>query len=202
MLDIIVKGGLMMLPIMLASIVSMALVIERILFWRRQKGAHNAIEIIREAEACRFERALSICDANASPVTRVLKAGILRRTNGAALAMEAEAIGEVREMGRYLPALDTIITLAPLLGLLGTIAGMISSFGIIAEAGLSKPLAVTGGISEALIATAAGIVVAVVTLIPHNFFQSRAEKATAEIERYATRLEMALALSREQAGRQ
>ncbi|OGP20863.1 MAG: hypothetical protein A2054_05125 [Deltaproteobacteria bacterium GWA2_55_10] len=202
MLDILASGGLLMVPIILASIVSMALVIERILFWRRQRTPASMLEIIKEAEAGRFEKALTLCNANDSPVTRVLKAGLMSRTNRAALAMEAEATGEVREMNRYLPALDTIITLAPLLGLLGTIVGMIGSFGIIAEAGLSKPLAVTGGISEALIATAAGIIVAVVTLIPHNFFQSKSEKATAEIERYATRLEMALAASKDaQAGR-
>lgn len=193
MLDILVRGGVLMVPILLASIVSLALIIERALFWRKQKCSERIIEVLKEAEAGSFDRAASLCDAEASPVARVLKAGLKSRDNGAALAMEAEAMGEVREMNRYLSALDTIITLAPLLGLLGTIVGMIGSFGIIAEAGLTKPLAVTGGISEALIATAAGIIVAVLTLVPHNFFQSRAERMTGEIERYATRLEMALA---------
>lgn len=192
MLDILVKGGVLMVPILLASVVSLALIIERVLFWRRQRCSEKIIEVLKEAEAGRFEKAIEMCDSDASPVARVLKAGLMSPEGGAALAMEAEAMGEVREMNRYLPALDTIITLAPLLGLLGTIVGMIGSFGIIAEAGLTRPLAVTGGISEALIATAAGIIVAVLTLVPHNFFQSRAERMTAEIERYATRLEMAI----------
>lgn len=191
MLDILVRGGVLMIPILLASIVSLALIIERVLFWKKQKSS-KVIEILKEAEAGKFEKATALCDAEESPVARVLKAGLMSRESGAALAMEAEAMGEVREMNRYLSALDTIITLAPLLGLLGTIVGMIGSFGIIAEAGLTRPLAVTGGISEALIATAAGIIVAVLTLIPHNFFQSKAERMTGEIERYATRLEMAL----------
>lgn len=192
MFEILVKGGVLMVPILLASIVSLALIIERALFWRRQKGCEKILDILKEAEAGGFEKASVMCDEVDSPVARVLKAGLANRGGGAALAMEAEAMGEVREMNRYLSALDTIITLAPLLGLLGTIVGMIGSFGVIAEAGLTKPLAVTGGISEALIATAAGIIVAVLTLVPHNFFQSKAERTTAEIERYATRLEMAL----------
>lgn len=192
MLDILVKGGVLMVPILLASIVSVALIIERALFWKKQKFSGNIIEILKEAEAGKFETAFALCDEEESPVARVLKAGLASRESGASFAMEAEAMGEIREMNKYLSALDTIITLAPLLGLLGTIVGMIGSFGIIAEAGLTKPLAVTGGISEALIATAAGIIVAVLTLIPHNFFQSRAEKMTGEIERYATKLEMAL----------
>lgn len=181
-----------MVPILLASVVSLALILERVMFWKKQKCSGNIMEVIKEAEAGRFEKAAALCDPASSPVTRVLKAGLMSREGGAALAMEAEAMGEVREMNRYLSALDTIITLAPLLGLLGTIVGMIGSFGIIAEAGLTKPLAVTGGISEALIATAAGIIVAVLTLVPHNFFQSKAERMTGEIERYATRLEMAI----------
>lgn len=192
MFEILVKGGALMVPILLASVVSLALIIDRALFWRRQKGCEKILEVLKEAEAGRFEKATALCDAIESPVARVLKAGLANRAGGAALAMEAEAMGEVKEMNRYLSALDTIITLAPLLGLLGTIVGMIGSFGVIAEAGLTKPLAVTGGISEALIATAAGIIVAVLTLVPHNYFQSKAEKTTAEIERYATRLEMAL----------
>ena len=77
---------------------------------------------------------------------------------------------------RRLVILDTIITLAPLLGLLGTITGMISSFGIMSDAGLGQPHAVTGGVAEALIATATGLLIAILTLIPYNYFTSRAEK--------------------------
>src|SRR5208283_1148052 len=96
---------------------------------------------------------------------------------------------------RGLVALDTIITLSPLLGLLGTIIGMINAFNVMAATGLGQPHAVTGGVAEALVCTAAGISVAIVTLIPYNYFLSRVEGETDLIESYATRLESAINVS-------
>lgn len=93
---------------------------------------------------------------------------------------------------RYLPILDTVITLAPLLGLLGTITGMISAFGIVSEAGLGQPHAITGGIAEALIATATGLLIAIMTLIPYNYFRSKVEQLTDVLEEQSTRLELLL----------
>ena len=122
---------------------------------------------------------------------KVLRAGLEQETNPVK-AMEAAGIAAIAEMRRGLPALDTIITLSPLLGLLGTIIGMVDSFKIMAIAGSSQPHAVTGGVAEALIATATGIVVAVITLIPYNYFLARVERETEKIEEYATRLELAL----------
>jgi len=109
--------------------------------------------------------------------------------------MESVATAEVSAMKRGLVALDTIITLSPLLGLLGTIIGMISAFNIMATAGLGQPHAVTGGVAEALVCTAAGISVAVVSLVPYNYFLSRVEGETDVIENYATRLELAISAS-------
>jgi biopolymer transport protein ExbB len=106
------------------------------------------------------------------------------RNPAAALAMEAAAQGELTGLRRYLPVLDTVITLSPLLGLLGTVTGMIGAFGIMAGAGLNQPTAITGGVAEALIATAAGLGVAIAALVPYNFFQSRAERMAETMERY------------------
>jgi biopolymer transport protein ExbB len=122
---------------------------------------------------------------------KILSVGITHRSEPAG-AMEAAGIAELSVMKRGLVALDTIITLSPLLGLLGTIIGMISSFNIMATTGLGQPHAVTGGVAEALIATASGITVAVVTLIPYNYFLNRVEREADVIETYATRLELAL----------
>jgi biopolymer transport protein ExbB len=94
--------------------------------------------------------------------------------------------------------LDTVITLAPLLGLLGTVTGMISSFGIVSEAGLGQPHAITGGVAEALIATATGLAVAILTLVPYNYFRARAETVTDLIEERATHLELLLTELQEQ----
>lgn len=192
MFSILVKGGVLMIPIIIASVVSMTLMIERFFYWRRHRSKPHPLEAIRLIEDGKTDEALRLSSSANSPIMRVIKAGLENRGHEPSLAMEAEAISEIKEMNRFLPALDTIITLAPLLGLLGTIIGMIGSFGVISEAGLNRPLAVTGGISEALIATAAGIVVAVATLIPYNFFIARTEKTAGEIEKYATRVELAL----------
>ncbi len=196
MFSILVKGGIVMVPIVTASIISMALVIERSFFWLRQRRRKRQKSLLDEAismaEAGDFNGALKALAGSDTPVTRVLRAGILQRDLDPAAAMEAGSISEVKSMQRHLSVLDTIITLAPLLGLLGTVAGMIQSFGILSETGIGNPLAVTGGIAEALIATAAGLTVAITTLIPYNYFLSMAERTLEDIECYSTRLEMVL----------
>jgi hypothetical protein len=88
--------------------------------------------------------------------------------------------------------IDTIMARVTLLGLLGTVTGMIGSFGIMSQAGIGQPHAVTGGVAEALIATATGLLIAILTLVPYNYFSNRAEREIEEIEYYASRLEMAL----------
>ena len=126
------------------------------------------------------------------PVARVLSAGLEYQHYAPALAMEAAAQAELQRVKAYLPVLDTIITLAPLLGLLGTITGMISAFGIVSEAGLGQPTAITRRIAEALIATAAGLCVALMTLLPYNYFHAKVDRLTERMEEQATRLELFL----------
>ena len=126
-----------------------------------------------------------------APLLKILNAGIEERT-APAKAMEAAAVAEISVMKRRLPVLDTIITLAPLLGLLGTIIGMIGSFQVMNLGVAGQPHAITGGVAEALIATAAGITVAAGSLIPYNYFLTRVERETETIEYYATRLEVEL----------
>src|SRR6266851_1240095 len=126
------------------------------------------------------------------PIARVLQAGLEYRQRSPGSAMEAAAQAEVRRVKAYLPVLDTIITLAPLLGLLGTITGMISAFGIVSDAGLGQPQAITGGVAEALIATATGLCIAIMTLLPYNYFRSAVDHLTERIEEQATRLELLL----------
>src|SRR5229473_5951761 len=106
--------------------------------------------------------------------------------------MEAAAQAELRRVKAYLPILDTIITLAPLLGLLGTITGMMSAFGLVSETGLGQPTAITSGSAEALIAPATGLCVALMTLLPYIYFLSKVEHVTERMEEQATRLELFL----------
>jgi len=114
------------------------------------------------------------------------------------LVLEAQAKQELGPMRRYLGVLDTMITLAPLLGIYGTITGMIRAFGFLSRAGLPDPQLVAAGIAEALITTAAGLTVAILAIPPYNFFAAKTEEIAHEIERSATALEL-LANQREEA---
>lgn len=199
MLNILIKGGWMMIPIALCSLVAVAIIAERFLFFRRPRSTSRVEEVIGLVRQGRIGEALRITDETSDtdttlPVMRVLSSGITHPFEPSG-AMEATAAIAVSSMKRGLVALDTIITLSPLLGLLGTIIGMIGSFNVMASAGLGQPHAVTGGVAEALICTAAGITVAVITLIPYNYFLSRVERETDFIETNATRLELALTVA-------
>ena len=189
---IIVKGGLVMIPLVLCSIVSLAVTIERLLYWHRISSKQPVEQMLVSVEHGKLKEALSEGRESPSPAARVLAAGLAHRNPSYSKAMEVAAQGEMPVLKRRLVILDTIITLAPLLGLLGTITGMISSFGIMSDTGLGQPHAVTGGVAEALIATATGLLIAILTLIPYNYFTSRAEKEMEDIEYFASRLELAL----------
>jgi biopolymer transport protein ExbB len=189
---ILAKGGLVMIPLLTASVISLAVIIERFMFWRRLRKRENDTIILQFVEAGNVEQAQKLANESRHPVARVLLAGLEYRQLSPATAMEATAQAELRRVKAYLPILDTIITLAPLLGLLGTITGMISAFGIVSETGLGQPTAITGGVAEALIATAAGLSIAIMTLIPYNYFRSQVEQLTERMEEQASRLELFL----------
>lgn len=199
MFQILIKGGWMMIPLAVCSLVAVTIIIDRIMFFRRIGVPHRGEEVLAEVREGRIDAALTIIDeapgadkGSPLPIMRVLFAGITHRSDPEG-AMGAAGIAELSLMKRGLVALDTIITLSPLLGLLGTIIGMIDSFKVMSSTGLGQPHAVTGGVAEALIATATGITIAVITLIPYNYFLSRIERETDLIEVFSTRLEMALA---------
>jgi biopolymer transport protein ExbB len=196
MLQILIKGGWMMIPIALCSLIAASVIFERFCFFARLRRAVDAESVLDLVHQGRIEDARTAIESMAEkksnlPMMKVLAAG-LNHPVEASGAMESAAITEIAQMKRGLAALDTIVTLAPLLGLLGTIIGMISSFNIMASTGLGQPHAVTGGVAEALIATACGISVAVATLIPYNYFLARIEKETDWIQTQATRMEVAL----------
>jgi biopolymer transport protein ExbB len=192
-IGIIIKGGPVMVPLLACSIISLAVVIERMIFWRRARSRAPIEELLQLVERREFTKATELGGKLDLPAARVLTAGLAHRNPSLTKALEVAAQAEIPVLKKRLTILDTIITLAPLLGLLGTITGMISSFGIMSEAGLGQPHAVTGGVAEALIATAAGLLIAIVTLIPYNYFSNRAEQELEEMEYYGSRLELLLA---------
>ena len=195
--SILVKGGLVMIPLVLCSLISLTVTIERILYWRQISSRQPVEQMLLSIEQGKLNDALSRGQESPLPAVRVLAAGLAHRNPSYSKAMEVAAQAELPILKRRLVVLDTIITLAPLLGLLGTITGMISSFGIMSDVGLGQPHAVTGGVAEALIATATGLLIAILTLVPYNYFTSRAEKEIEDIEYFSSRLELLLLAQQE-----
>ena len=196
-LAFLIKGGPVMVPLLLCSVISLAVTLERFLFWRRIGSKELIEQLLDFVERGNPEKALSLGKEAASPIARVLAAGLAHRNPSPSKAMEAAGQAEIPVLKQRLVILDTIITLAPLLGLLGTVTGMIGSFGIMSQSGIGQPHAVTGGVAEALIATATGLLIAILTLIPYNYFSSRAERELEKIDQYATRLEFLLSSQEE-----
>jgi biopolymer transport protein ExbB len=104
--------------------------------------------------------------------------------------MESAAADEIQRMRRFMTILDTMITVAPLLGIFGTVIGIITSFEMLGSAGIDRPQAVTAGVAQALITTATGLGIAILSVFPYNYFNTKVERAAMEIERYATSLEI------------
>ena len=192
LIQMLAKGGPVMIPPVLCSVVALAVVIERLGFWWRHGDVGPAERALELAERGKLDEALEIARRSGTATARVIAAGLAERQAPPAAAMEAAAQTEMGRLRSYLPVLDTIITLSPLLGLLGTVTGMIAAFGILSTSGMNQPNAITGGVAEALIATAAGLAIAIATLVPYNYFLSRAEQALDAMERLASRLDLAL----------
>ena len=189
------KGGPVMWPLLVTSLISATVVLERLFFMMRETRRRQpqlVADMLGKMERNEAEQALAIGRDSSDFVARALVHGIEHRRDGAANALLNGASQELRRFNQGLTVLDTAITLGPLLGLLGTVTGMIRSFGLLGADELSAPMAITGGIAEALIATAAGLVVAIVALIPFNYLNACAEEARHELEDASTRLELLL----------
>ena len=191
-IDIILKGGIVMIPLLACSLISLSLTIERLIFWARIRSQQAVQHMLTLVETGEFDRALKLGRDSHHPIARVMAAGLAHRNPAPAKAMEAAAQAQIPLLKSRLGTLDTIVTLAPLLGLLGTVVGMIGSFDIMSEAGMGQPHAVTGGVAEALIATASGLLIAILTLIPYNYFSTRVEKEMDAMEHFSSSLELLL----------
>lgn len=123
-------------------------------------------------------------------IIKILVTGIVHREFSMTKAMESAAAEEIRRLRRYMGVLDTMITVAPLMGIFGTVIGIIMSFEALGSAGIEHPQAVTAGIAQALITTATGLGIAILSVFPYNFFNLRIEKAVLNVEKYATSLEI------------
>jgi len=188
------QGGPVMWPILIVSIIALTVVIERCFWWtgrwfrrdpKRIEKVFTAIEQGDTAEASRLSR------GSRDPVLRMMWNGLNHQHTSLQGALQVAAGIEIKRAGRFLVVMDTLVTLAPLLGLLGTITGLIRSFSFLGNEELAVQ-AVTGGIAEALIATACGLGIAIFALIPFNFFTSRVSNLEFELQTAATNLEVML----------
>ena len=195
MIKIFLNGGPVMWPLLCCSIVTVATVLERLFFILREHSRRKpelVDQILERVEHHDLDGAIKIGSDNRDFVARVLTFALAHRAESFSSAVLRAANLELKQFNRGLAVLDTIITLAPLLGLLGTVTGMIHAFGLLGAQQLDAPEAITGGISQALLATAFGLGIAITALIPFNYLNSRLEEARHDIEDAATQLELHL----------
>jgi biopolymer transport protein ExbB len=193
MLDLFISGGPVMYPLLACSIIVMTVIIERIIFWIGMNNNRNKALVDEVLDLCRtgsWETIRVKTKGSKDYIIRILVSGILHRDFSMAKAMESAAAEEIKRMQKYMAVIDTMITVAPLLGIFGTVIGIILSFEMLGAAGIEHPQAVTAGIAQALITTAAGLGIAILSVFPFNYFNSRIEKAALDIEKYATSLEI------------
>lgn len=193
MLEIIQAGGWLMLPIILCSIVSLAICIERFWTLRSVKVAPPGLFIDVRARVAGQQVSADYLRSlqQGSPLGRVLAAGLASHQQGREImkeTIEEVASQVVHDLERYLNVLGTIAAITPLLGLLGTVVGMIREFTALQQEGVGSAALVAGGISEALITTAAGLTVAIPTIFLHRFFHRRVDDLVISMEQQAIRL--------------
>ena len=187
MLEMFQRGWVLMYPIALCSILALGIFFERIWTYARlgRLSALLARDVEELVQQGRLDEAVVVCRREPSPLARIYLAALHatnRRREHIKVLVEEVGSRETAIFGRYLGLMSTIASIAPLLGLLGTVLGMIKAFTIIAEAGVGTPSTLGGGISEALITTAAGLAVAIPTLLLHRYLAGRSERLSLELE--------------------
>jgi biopolymer transport protein ExbB len=193
MIDIFLKGGPVMYPLLACSIISLTVSIERFLFWAREDFRRNQPLVDEILDLCRvgdWEAVRRRVDGSKDYVIKILVSGILHREFSMTKAMETASADEIKRMRRYLNVLDTLITVSPLLGIFGTVIGIITSFEILGSSGIEHPQSVTAGIAQALITTATGLGIAILAVFPYNYFNSRVAYAALAIAKSTTSLEI------------
>jgi len=195
MIKIFLNGGPVMWPLLICSIITVATALERLFFIIRESARRKpqlVEKILERVEHHDLDGAIKIGSDNKDFVARVLTFALAHRAESFSSAVLRAANLELKKFNRGLAVLDTIVTLAPLLGLLGTVTGMIHAFGLLGTQQLDAPEAITGGIAQALIATAFGLSIAITALILLNYLNARLEEARHDIEDAATQLELHL----------
>jgi biopolymer transport protein ExbB len=181
-------GGWVMYPLLVISILSISFILERsyVILFKSRVNTNALVSNVRKALLARDLRtAIQVCEKYKGPVAAILKAGILKHGSPreeVEKTIENSALHELARLERGLAVLASASNIAPIIGFLGTVVGMIQSFDVISQQGLNNPGLVAKGISVALITTASGLIVAVITLPFYNFFSSRIAVYVREME--------------------
>jgi len=206
MVDIVKAGGLLMAPIILCAIIAMGVILER--FWTLQQKRVIPEDLTSKVWGWVEKNALDQQQIQTlhqgSPLGQILAAGLINRNRERAVMKDSiEDTGRhvVHELERYLDTLGTVAAISPLLGLLGTVIGMVKVFTAITTHGVGNPTVLAGGIAEALITTAAGLTVAIPALIGYRYYRSRVDTLVVDMEKEAIKLVEALQRRREKSGK-
>ncbi len=192
--ELFLKGGPIMWPILLLSVITGGVVLERLWFFLtagRRSGSRALQQVFTAVEHGDLEGAAREGRRSADRLARILAYGLEHRDISLSNSLLQAAGRELDLFNRGITVLDTAVTLGPLLGLLGTVLGMIRAFGVLGtESMAAKTAAITGGIAESLIAVSFGLGVAILAIIPLNYLSSRLEKRRREIEEATNHLEL------------
>lgn len=197
MFEIVKAGGPVMVPIILASIIAAAIFLERLwtLQQRRVLPAELTDKVWKWVEQRQIQDKHILALQQNSPLGKILAAGLANRHRERAIIKEAiEDTGRhvVHELDRFIGTLGTIASISPLMGLLGTVVGMIRTFNAIQTEGVGDPAALGGGIAEALITTAAGLTVAIPALLAYKYLRGRVESLVIQMEKESIKLVQAM----------
>lgn len=193
MFEIVKSGGLLMVPIILCSIIALAIIGERLWSLQRKRiiPKHLVAQIWQLHSRGQLNKEQVAAVRNSSPLGRVLASGLSNMNNSREVMKESiEETGRhvVHELEKYLNSLGTIAAITPLLGLLGTVIGMIQVFSVITSVGVGNPEVLAGGISKALITTAAGLSVAIPSLMAHRYFRGLIDQIVVYMEQEAIKM--------------
>ena len=187
MLEVFEKGGFLMYPIFLCSLIAITIFFERMFYLKsiKTKSKRFVLRIKNLVKKGSIELAISACRKSPTPISKIMLAGLMKFGQGRnemKEAIEDSANREIPVLEKNLPTLSTIGNITPLLGLLGTVFGMVKAFNVIAVMGVGKPEALAGGISEALLTTAFGLSIAIPTIVIYNYLSQRVDKMIREME--------------------
>ncbi len=193
MYDLFLKGGILMYPIAFCSIVALGVFLERLWSLRKRKVIPQEflMEIVDMVAQGKIREAITYCKRSDASIAHIAYAGIENYGKKRELIKERmEEVGkrEVANLERYINVIGTIAGVAPLLGLLGTVSGMIKSFNVISLQGVADPGSLAGGISEALITTAAGLVVAIPAFVMYRYLRNKVDSLVVEMEEISVRM--------------